>query len=121
MLSQNRQFKLSLVRSGRYVVAIKVHGSAGPLNERQIAENFAAATNIVLQMVGIAAQLGSPISLDFQRLAEEVYRRAGINNASKFITTAQSVSGGAAPGQPAQGIAAGVPSSSLTDVARLFQ
>lgn len=108
-------------------VAIRVHGSQGVLNERQQMESFAAATNIVTQLAIQAAQLAQggiakPIDINFQRLAEEIYRRAGINNAREFL------GGGAAgtapaPAQPeaAAGLPtplAGVPTNDVTDVAR---
>ena len=110
-------------------IAIRVHGSQGVLNERQQMESFAGATNLVTQLAVQAAQLaaggmGQPIELNFQRLAEEIYRRAGINNAREFL------GGGAAgpapaPAQPAPagGLPsplAGVPENDLTDLARSF-
>jgi hypothetical protein len=97
-------------------VAFKVHGSAGVVSERQQADNFAAATNIMLQLSGIAAQLGTPLSVDYQALAEEVYRKAGVNNAGRFITTAKAISNESAPGAAVPPASQGVPTNTLTDV-----
>ena len=97
-------------------VAFRVHGSAGVLNERQQAENFAAATNMVLQLAGTAAQLGVPLSVDFQAIAEEAYRKAGVNNAGRFITTAKAISNESPPGAAVPSNGGGIPTNTLSDV-----
>jgi hypothetical protein len=109
-------------------VSIEVQGSAGVLNERQHLENFVAATNIVMQLAGLSAQLAQtgavPVNIDFQRLAEEIYRRGGINNAREFLQS-PAAGGPAAAGAPAAGPGlsfppAGVPSNTTADLARIF-
>lgn len=101
-------------------VAFRVHGSAGVMNERQQAENFMAATNMTMQLQGIAAQLGQPIAVQFSEIALEVYRRAGINNAAKFVgPTAGGDSAAAPPGSVVPQAPSGLPANDLTDVAAL--
>ena len=107
-------------------VAFAVFGAAGLLNERQGLENFMAATNSTLQMIPIAAQLGSPIPIDFERLSQEIFRRAGINNAATFLGAkasagAQPVPGGTEGGQPVPGASPGIPTNTLTDISRLLK
>lgn len=98
--------------------AFRVHGSAGVLNERQQAEQFAAATNITLQLAAIAAQFGQPFAVQFGDIALEAFRRAGINNGAKFVGPTAGGNASAAP--PAAAVpqaAAGVPANDLTDLA----
>lgn len=105
-------------------VSFMVTGSAGVLDERQKMESFVAATNIVTQMVGLAAQLGTPLDIDFAQLAEEIYRRAGINNARKFIN-ATGAGGAAGPAQEGAALpqppVTGVPQNDLTDLASFIR
>jgi hypothetical protein len=101
-------------------VAFKVHGSMGVLNERQQAEAFAQATNMALQVAGIAAQFGQPIAMQFMEIVLEGYRRAGINNAAKFVGPTGGGNAGAAPPAPAVPQSpTGLPANDLTDVAAL--
>lgn len=107
-------------------VAFMVFGAAGLLNERQGLENFMAATNATLQMIPVSAQLGQPISIDFTRLAQEIYRRANVTNSGTFIGTkaaagAQPVPPGTEGGPAPSGAAAGIPTNTLTDVARALK
>jgi len=101
-------------------VAFKVHGSIGVLNERQQAESFAQATNLALQIQGIAAQMGQPFAMQFGDIVLEAYRRAGINNAAKFVgPTGGGNAGAAPPGAPVPQSPTGLPQNDLTDVATI--
>jgi hypothetical protein len=105
-------------------VAFVVTGSAGVINQRQQAENFAAATNMAIQIIGTAAQLGLPIQVDWPRLVQEIYKRAGINNSAEYVgittqqapTTPSPEAGGAAAGPGIQGPVTGVPTNDLTNI-----
>lgn len=107
-------------------VGFKVFGAAGLLNERQGLENFMAATNATLQMIPVSAQMQQPIPIDFTRLAQEIYRRANVTNSGTFIG-AKAAAGAqppaqGAPGAPAvPGAAPGIPTNTLTDVARALK
>lgn len=99
--------------------AFTVFGAAGLLNDRQNFENFSVTTNMALQIMAAAAQLGQPIPADFQRMILEAYRRGNINNASSFIGItggAQGVPAGAAPGAALPPGAPGLPTNTLTGV-----
>jgi hypothetical protein len=99
-------------------VAFRVHGSAGVLDERTQFENFMQGTNASLQLIGMAAQMGIQVPVDFNALVLETYKRAGINNAGTFIGANSSSPGvTAAPPVPPAGEA--VPGNDLTDVATL--
>jgi hypothetical protein len=99
-------------------VAFRVHGSAGVLDERTQFESFMQATNAALQVVGVGAQMGIGVPIDFNALVMEIYRRGGVNNAGSFIG-ANSSQAGTAPTPPtADG---GIPANDLTDVGTILQ
>lgn len=93
-----------------------VHGSEGAIEERNKLQQFMLATQQVVQMVPLAAQLAQaglavPLNIDFEALANEIYQRAGIQNTTRFIRPGagrpdgSQAEPGSAPGAP--GVQAG--------------
>lgn len=99
-------------------VAFRVHGSAGVLDERSQFESFMQGTNASLQLIGLAAQFGIQVPVDFNALIMETYKRAGVNNAATFIG-ANSSSAGVAAAPPVPPADSGIPGNDLTDVATI--
>ena len=83
-----------------------VHGSSGALNEREMAANFLNAANFAVQLQTVAAQSGQAFQVDFAEIASEMFKKSGVQNASRFIGEPQAAAGAApaGPGVPGNGI-----------------
>lgn len=79
-------------------VMFRVRGAAGLSQKQKENQDFITATQMAVQMVGFAAQLGQPIDIDFVSIIAEAYQRVGIQNASRFVRRAQATPPG--PPQP---------------------
>lgn len=87
-------------------VSFNVEGSAGTLDKAQSNREFEAATLFALQLMQAGAQMGVAVPLKLQELVIERYTRAGINDATRFVGTAQDVSEGAETGLAVPGAGA---------------
>jgi hypothetical protein len=92
-------------------VNFNVSGAVGVLEEKERHENFVAFVQATVQLQQAALQAGAPFQVDYMQLAIEEGKRAGVNNAAKFITPATGLPGGAAGGSALSGLASGVPPS----------
>ena len=67
-------------------VAFTVHGSLGPLNEREKAQAFVGATQQAMSLIAAATQLGLPApQIDINEVVKQLYEQAGINDANRFL------------------------------------
>jgi len=81
-------------------------GAEGIIEERQRARSFIeASTFVVTGLAPAAAQLGIPMTINFEAIGREAYERAGVNP-SKFIGPANVIAEGAAAESVIPGIAA---------------
>jgi hypothetical protein len=90
-------------------VEFSVSGAVGVLEEKERHQNFLAAVQTAVQLQQASMQAGMPFAIDFQAMAIEEMKRAGVNNAAKFITSVAAVPGGAAGAAALPGIASGTP------------
>lgn len=85
-------------------VMFEVQGSSGVASERQRSQDFLAAANFAVQLAGLAAQLQIRLPINFEEIVTEVFNRAGIQNASRFVGGTEGISppaqGGPAVPQP---------------------
>ena len=89
-------------------VEFEVVGSEGAMEERQRLESFILATKSHVELAMAAAQLGTPVPTNFEAMVVELYDRANVTNANRYVGAASAISGGAAAESVIPGIA-GVP------------
>lgn len=83
-------------------VMFRVSGADGVAEEQEKTAAFFAATQQAVQLAQAAAEAGKPVDIDFLEIITELYNRAGIQNAGKFVRAAQAAPGAATsqPGVP---------------------
>jgi hypothetical protein len=80
-------------------------GAEGQNEDKQRAVTFAQAAQLAIQTAGAAMQQsGQPVPLNFENIIMEIFDRAGITNASKYVGAAAAVSGIAAAGAAVPGL-----------------
>ena len=84
-------------------VQFTVQGSAGVANERERARNFLAASQFAVTMQQAALQQQIQIPINFQEIIVEVFNRAGVQNAGRFIGGSADVPAGPESGPNVQG------------------
>lgn len=77
-----------------------VQGSAGVVSERERARNFVEASQFAVTLAQAAAQFGTSIPINFEEIIVEIYNRAGVQNAARFVGGAEGL-----PPQPQDGSA----------------
>lgn len=81
-------------------VAFTVHGSLGPLNEREKMQAFDVATQRALSLIAAGTQLGLPTpQIDLMEIIRHQYEQAGINDANRFLRAPGGTEGLPGPAQ----------------------
>lgn len=86
----------------------QVVGAEGASSDRERSQAAIGAHQFAISLATAAAQLGVPMTPNFEAMARDVYERSGINKSSDFIGAEQAVVEGAAAESAVPGLAGGM-------------